>query len=188
MEKERFDLENVEGLSYSDFLNIIEKKMDPHSNYVLLIDDEVGIRKKVARDIRSFDQNIQIYEAGNGKEAIEVLKKTHEKYMKAPLFMVVDLNMPVMDGWTFIKEMKKEYESHGETSGTPIIVLSSTSGESGILFTKKTVHNDKTGYHPLVTIAKENCTDNRKYDSQGEKNLISWLKHFAKIVERRQGG
>lgn len=180
MDEERFDLGNVEGVNYSDFLEIIKKKMDPNSNYVLLIDDEPGIRKKVARDIKSFDPNMQIYEAGNGQQAIEVLRKAHSKYSKDPLFMVVDLNMPIMDGWTFIKEMKKEYEAAGKVSGIPIIVLSSTSGETGMIFMKKSVHDGKSGYHPLVAIAKENCTDSRKYDSQGEKNLISWLKHFAK--------
>ena len=59
-------------------------------------------------------------------------------------------------------------------------MLSSTSGESGIFFMKKTVHDSKSGYRPLVAIAKENCKDSRKYDGIGEKNLIAWLKHFAK--------
>ena len=107
MAQERFDIGGVEGTNYSDFLEVIKKKMDPESNYVILIDDEVGIRKKVARDIKSFDPSIQILEASDGQQALIALQKGRQKYNKDPLFMVVDLNMPVMDGWTFIDRMRK---------------------------------------------------------------------------------
>ncbi|HBC89628.1 MAG TPA: hypothetical protein DCZ94_22040 [Lentisphaeria bacterium] len=183
MAQERFDIGGVEGTNYSDFLEVIRKKMDPESNYVILIDDEVGIRKKVARDIKSFDPSIQILEASDGQQALHALEKGRKKYAKDPLFMVVDLNMPVMDGWTFIDRMRKEYEGEGKPYGIPIIVLSSTSGEKGVLFMKKSVHGDKAGYQPLVAIAKENCTDSKKYSGIGEKNLISWLRHFAREKE-----
>ncbi|HCE44605.1 MAG TPA: hypothetical protein DET40_13750 [Lentisphaeria bacterium] len=180
MEQERFDVGSAEGTDYSKFLELIKKKMDPESNYVILVDDEMGIRKKVGRDIKSFDTNIQILEASDGQQALHALEKGRQKYKKDPLFMVVDLNMPVMDGWTLIDRMKKDYEGSGKPYGIPIIVLSSTSGEKGMLFMKKSVHSDKGAYQPLVAIAKENCTDSKKYAGIGEKNLVEWLRHFAK--------
>lgn len=181
MENEREEIGGAGETSYSEFLETIKKKMEQQGgNYVLLVDDEAGIRKKVSRDIKSFDPNIQILEAGNGQQGIEVLEKARKSHGRDPLFMVVDLNMPVMDGWTFIENMKKEYEGAGKAFGIPIIVLSSTSGEKGMLFMKKSVHGAKAGYKPLVSIAKENCTDSRKYDGAGEKNLIAWLKHFSR--------
>jgi CheY-like chemotaxis protein len=178
MEQERFDVGSAEKTNYTDFLELIKKKMDPESNYVILVDDEMGIRKKVARDIKSFDTNIQILEASDGQQALIALEKGRNKYKKDPLFMVIDLNMPVMDGWALIERMKKDYEANGKIYGIPVIVLSSTSGEKGMLFMKKSVHAG--AYQPLVAIAKENCTDNKKYAGIGEKNLVEWLRHFAK--------
>lgn len=166
--------------SYHDFLATIKKNMDPEANTVLLIDDERGIRRQVARDVRRFDPDIQIFEAGNGAEGLEQLHKIRVARRRDPLFIVLDLNMPVMDGWDFIKNLKKEYEENGVTSRVPIIVLSSTSGEKGLLFMKKSVHDDKSGYSPLITIAKEVCADSSRYDNVGEKGLMAWIKHFTK--------
>ena len=92
--------------------------------------------------------------------------------------IVLDLNMPVMNGWDFITELKKDYESAGKALGIPIIVLSSTSGEKGALFLKKSVHNAK--YSPLVTVAKESCVDKSKYNAKDEQGLEAWLQYFLK--------
>jgi CheY-like chemotaxis protein len=68
--------------------------------------------------------------------------------------------MPIMDGWEVVARLKEEYESKGRASGIPIIVLSSTSGEKSVAFVlKKSVHDSKSGYVPLVTVAKETCVD-----------------------------
>ncbi len=61
-------------------------------------------------------------------------------------------------------------------SGIPIIVLSSTSGEKTVAFVmKKSVHGGKSGYAPLVSVAKEACVKSARYDAAGEKGLLAWL-------------
>lgn len=165
---------------YASFLEEIKNSMDPNSNTVLLIDDERGIRRKIAREIKQFASQIVIMEAANGKEGIEKLAEIRAKYSRDPLLIVLDLNMPIMNGWDFIAALKDEYEKAGKTTGIPIIVLSSTSGEKGGLFSKKSIHDNKSGYNPLVAIAKEVCVDSSKYDATEEKGLIGWLKHFAR--------
>ena len=179
VENKRYEVTD-DSVSYSDFLKMVENRLDPNANSVLLVDDERGIRRKVARDIQEFAPKVLIHEAGNGKEAIEQLAAIRKKYTHDPLFIVLDLNMPVMNGWELIEALKKEYQAHGKTTGIPIIVLSSTSGETGILFGKKSVHGGKAGYKPLITVAKENCTDARRYDGVAEKHLMGWLRFFAK--------
>jgi len=178
MAEERVEI-NTGGTTYSQLLKYINDNMNPDNNAVLLVDDEKGIRKKVARDVKMFAANVQVYEAGNGMEGLEKVKEIRKTHHRDPLLIVLDLNMPIMDGWAFIEEMKKEYEEKGKAYGTPIIVLSSTSGETGMIF-KKSVHNGKSGYVPLVTVAKESCVDNSRYDASGEKGLDAWLKHFMK--------
>jgi CheY-like chemotaxis protein len=87
--------------------------------------------------------------------------------------------MPVMDGWEFIDRLWKECQEKGRESGIPVLVLSSSSGQKGILF-GKSVHAGKCKYQPLVTIAKEECLKPFKYDTKGEKGLVTWMKFFLK--------
>jgi CheY-like chemotaxis protein len=177
-ERQTYEVDTTE--SYSDFVGNIKRNLDPNSNTVLVVDDERGIRMKLMRDIKAFDPSIVIYEAANGSEAMEKLKQIRGKYRRDPLFIILDLNMPIMDGWEVIRTLKKEYETAGKEEGIPILVLSSTSGEKGMLFSKQSVHDGKSGYTPLVSIAKEKCVDKRRYDATGEKSLINWIKHFLK--------
>ena len=167
--------------AYHELLDTIKQRMDPGSNTVLLVDDEKSIRRRVARDIQTTDKNLIIFEAADGQEALAKLAEIRQKYIRDPLFIVLDLNMPVMTGWEVIEHLHKEYEAKGETQGIPIIVLSSTTGEKGSLpFFKKTVHGGKMGYAPLVTVAKEACINPNKYDAKGDKGLLAWIKYFMR--------
>jgi CheY-like chemotaxis protein len=174
--KEQSELENTKQDS-SSFLKSIDANMNLENNTALLIDDEKGIRKMVARNLKSFAPNLQIYEASNGKEGLEALARIRRSHKKDPLLIVLDLNMPVMNGWDFITKMRNDYEQAGETQGIPIIVLSSTNGEKGF-FTKKSVHYGKNDYKPLVTVAKESCLDRSHYSATGEKGLKAWFQYF----------
>jgi CheY-like chemotaxis protein len=166
--------------SYLQLLESIKRHMDPASNTVLLVDDEKGIRMKVAREVKAFDPSVVIFEANNGSEALETLDLIRNKYIRDPILIVLDLNMPVMDGWEVIKRLKKEYESKGKDAGIPIIALSSTSGEKSSLLSKKSIHEGKSGYTPLVSCAKETCMEKSHYDAVGEKGLLAWLTFFLK--------
>jgi len=165
--------------AYHQLLDNIKQRMDPNSNTVLLVDDERAIRRRVARDIQKTDSTIVIHEASNGQEALEKLEEIRKTYSRDPLFIVLDLNMPVMTGWEVIEALRKEYESRGQTQGIPIVVLSSTTGEKGLLF-KKSVHGGKAHYAPLVTVAKEACIAPKRYDARGEKGLMAWIKYFTR--------
>jgi CheY-like chemotaxis protein len=166
--------------NYKALVASIKRNMDPRSNTVLIVDDERGIRMKVARDVRKFDPNMVVFEAANGQEALKQLSAIRNNYVRDPLLIVLDLNMPVMDGWEVIDKLRQEYEGKGATSGIPIVVLSSTSGEKGKMpFMKKSVHSGKSGYTPLVSVAKEVCIDKSRYDETGEKGLFAWLEYFV---------
>ena len=52
--------ESMAAESYKELLESIKRNTDPTSNTVLLVDDERGIRMKVARDVKSFDNEIVI--------------------------------------------------------------------------------------------------------------------------------
>ncbi len=165
------------------FLASLKQKVKNSGNSVLVVDDELAIRRLVSRSIRKSCPDVNIVEALNGKEALEKLSELREKTRRDPVFIVTDLNMPVMDGWEFINELEKDYRSKGKSQGIPVIVLSSTSGEKGFLFTRRSVHGGKCNYSPLITIAKESCIDATKYDATGEKGLISWIGYFLQYAQ-----
>ena len=157
------------------FFKSIRKQADNDMNAVLLVDDERAIRMKVARDISSFASNVVIYEAANGLEALEQLEKIRSDHAKDPLLIVLDLNMPLMDGWEVIARLKEQYEKDGKDQGIPILVFSSTSGEKD---ETDTVHNRRAGYVPMVTVAKEVCSDKHQYNATDEKSFLTWLEYL----------
>jgi CheY-like chemotaxis protein len=163
---------------YPKLIESIKRNMDAAKNTVLIVDDEKGIRLKIAREVKAFDPSMVIYEATNGSDALDTLDFIRMKHLHDPLLIVLDLNMPFMDGWEVINRLKKEYEHKGKDAGIPILVLSSTSGEKNSLLSKKSVHEGKSGYTPLVSIAKETCIDKSHYDTVGEKGFLAWLEFF----------
>jgi two-component system, chemotaxis family, chemotaxis protein CheY len=69
---------------------------------ILSVDDSATIRRliKNALDVIGYE----LLEANNGKEALEVL----EKYHSETALILLDWNMPVMDGLEALKKMKAD--------------------------------------------------------------------------------
>jgi two-component system chemotaxis response regulator CheY len=65
---------------------------------LLIVDDSSTIRRSIERHILS-DRVTEIYQAANGREAMELF----ERY--GPEFVTMDLTMPEMDGLTCISKM-----------------------------------------------------------------------------------
>lgn len=88
------------------------QEMNKKLNCVLLVDDDFAtnfINKKIILKT-NLTEYIQV--ALNGKEAIEYLCKqgkfesTDDNEYPSPQLILLDINMPVMDGWEFIEEYK----------------------------------------------------------------------------------
>ncbi len=70
---------------------------------VAIADDHLLFRKGMAALIRDFEGMRLIMEAGNGKELLDKLKE------KQPDIVLMDLEMPVMDGMDATAEIAKRY-------------------------------------------------------------------------------
>ena len=156
-----------------------ESESKPGARWVLVVDDEPSVRRMVSRSMKGLDKDLTVHQAENGQEALNLLASIREKEGVAPTLIVTDLQMPVMDGWEFIERLWKQCQEQGREFGVPVIVLSSSSGEKGLFF-GKSVHDGKCKYRPLIAIAKESCIKPVKYDSQGEKGLVAWIKFFLR--------
>jgi DNA-binding NarL/FixJ family response regulator len=78
---------------------------------VLIADDHEIMRRGIRSVLESRD-DIEVYEAENGKEAID---KTHEIQ---PHLVILDVSMPVLDGFSAAREIKKIFPR------IPIIIFS----------------------------------------------------------------
>jgi two-component system chemotaxis response regulator CheY len=78
---------------------------------VLTVDDSVSLRKLVASTLASAGH--QVGEASNGAEGLDVLKT------RTFNLIISDINMPIMDGLTFIKNVRMI----AVYKFTPILVL-----------------------------------------------------------------
>jgi len=78
---------------------------------VLAVDDSVSLRRLVAATLSGAGH--QVTECANGAEALDAAKKIQFN------LVISDLNMPIMDGLTFIKQMRVI----GTYKFTPILVL-----------------------------------------------------------------
>ena len=70
----------------------------------LIVDDSRAMRRIVGRIL--VDAGYEVLEAGDGQQAIDVL----EAQAELPVLACVDWNMPVMDGLTFITEVRRRPE------------------------------------------------------------------------------
>jgi len=71
---------------------------------VLIIDDSAVMRKVVGKALREAGLELdEVYEAGNGMEAIEVLLRSTAEG-RAPGLILCDIHMPKLDGIGFLRE------------------------------------------------------------------------------------
>jgi two-component system chemotaxis response regulator CheY len=90
---------------------------------VLVVDDSAAIRKILQRVLRQTGMSIRtIFEAGDGQEALEVLKT------QAVNLVLTDINMPKMDGLQFLAALKAQ----PQWSGLPVVMITTEGGESKV--------------------------------------------------------
>jgi CheY-like chemotaxis protein len=86
--------------------------------YVLLIDDDEPTNFLHQRMLEKHQIASRIEVAWNGEEAIELLRNKPEG-ANPPDLILLDINMPVMDGWEFLEA----YEGLDESQKATIVVV-----------------------------------------------------------------
>lgn len=84
---------------------------------ILIVDDNQQDRKFVTRAVNKVDGDISVVSAENGRDALEQLAT-----MDAPSLIVLDLDMPEMDGKELLRKLKDDIELRS----IPAIVLSTS--------------------------------------------------------------
>jgi len=88
-------------------------QMTPAGQPVLLVDDDSGVRRTLARFLGR--DGITVVEVDNGQQALTYLREGG-----AAGVIVLDLRMPVMDGFAFRAEQRRE----PSLANIPVVILS----------------------------------------------------------------
>jgi signal transduction histidine kinase/DNA-binding response OmpR family regulator len=97
-----------------DLLRVLWRNLVRHGPArVLLVDDDSDARITVSEYLR--DAGLQVRAVQNGEEALRAVEE------EAPDAVILDLRMPVMDGFTFLDRLRETPYN----SGLPVVVLTS---------------------------------------------------------------
>ena len=89
--------------------------MSSMKNKILLIEDDVDIQDNLKAFLEM--ENFEVASVSNGKQALELIQKEGK-----PSLILLDLMMPVMNGYEMLAEMKKR--DFFQKNPVPIILLS----------------------------------------------------------------
>ncbi len=89
----------------------------------LIVDDSSVMRKIVERSLRQAGLDpLVVHEAGSGTEGLEVLKA------KPVDLILSDINMPVMDGLEFLRQVRVQ----NLAPGVPVVMITTESSEEHV--------------------------------------------------------
>jgi CheY-like chemotaxis protein len=84
---------------------------------VMVVEDDYAIRETLRELLE--EEGYRVTQASNGAEALARLRT-----MRAPRLILLDLMMPVMDGWEFRSAIGRDEK----LAGIPVIILSADHG------------------------------------------------------------
>ena len=90
---------------------------------VITVDDSSTMRRIIKNTLKKIGYGDNILEAGDGKEALNVLANSNVD------LIITDWNMPVMDGLTFVKHIRAD----SKYNDTPIIMVTTEAAKEDII-------------------------------------------------------
>lgn len=114
--------------------------MNSIGNKILLVEDDIDIQDNLKAFLEM--ENFEVASAANGRQAIDLIQKEGK-----PALILLDLMMPIMNGYEMLAEMKKRNLFQEEP--IPIILLSAatdieeTAREQIVKFVRKPIALDK---------------------------------------------
>lgn len=91
---------------------------------VLIVDDSSVMRKILERSLRQTGVELSsVFQAGNGAEALSLLAENQVE------LILCDINMPVMDGLEFVKQLPGVKNA----KGVPVIMITTEGSESHVV-------------------------------------------------------
>lgn len=129
-------------------------------NSVYIVDDDsitiFGLRKLLGK----YSAELSVEEFRNGKQALDAIFLLLQTEKPLPEVIFLDINMPVMDGWTFLDEFLKLPKA----SGVHIKIITSSidirDRQKWQSYVKKTGHHIDFITKPIYELNMEDVTHN----------------------------
>jgi CheY-like chemotaxis protein len=90
-----------------------QARSGPEGRSILIVEDDLDLREALSEVLR--DEGYTVAMAADGREALDHLRRQSH-----PALILLDLTMPVMNGWQFRAEQRQD----PDLSGIPVVVLS----------------------------------------------------------------
>jgi CheY-like chemotaxis protein len=90
-----------------------QARSGPEGRSILIVEDDLDLREALSEVLR--DEGYTVAMAADGQEALDHLRR-----QSRPSLILLDLTMPVMNGWQFRAEQRQD----PDLSGIPVVVLS----------------------------------------------------------------
>jgi CheY-like chemotaxis protein len=106
--------------------------MSQSTRIVLCVDDDPDDREVVCYTIGEIDPSLKVEHAADGVEALSYLSKAKEQDA-LPCLVILDINMPRMDGKQALAEIKKD----AELNDIPIVVFSTSNNPADKMYCER---------------------------------------------------
>ena len=98
----------------------------PPAFSVLLVDDDDVAAEAVVRGLRKHSMECPVVIAEDGRAALQILRGTHVRRISKPYLVLLDLNMPRMNGLEFLRELRLD----PALKGTVVFILTTSGAEA----------------------------------------------------------
>ena len=96
-----------------------------HEVTILLVEDDPGHARLIEKNLQRSKITNDVITVGDGQQALDYLFSRGEyagNERASPLLVLLDLNLPVLDGYQVLQYMKED----GHTKHIPVIILTTT--------------------------------------------------------------
>lgn len=96
--------------------------------YLLIAEDDEDDRQLIETAFAAKGFTEKLVFMDNGEDLLNYMYNVHSNRYQAPVFVMLDLNMPKKDG----KETLREIKQHPELRKTPVLIFSTTNNQQVI--------------------------------------------------------
>jgi len=136
---------------------------DKQISIMLVEDDEVDV-ENLQRAFKKNNINYPLYLAGNGMEALQMLRGEGGKNMVRVKVILLDINMPKMNGLEFLQELRKD----PILGKIPVIIITTSNDEKD----KLAAYNLNVAGYILKPLSFEKFID-----------IVATLKAYWQLIE-----
>jgi CheY-like chemotaxis protein len=122
-----------------------------HCKSILIVEDNDDIRETLEQVLKM--EGYRVYAVSNGRDALAALKRA-----EGPSLILLDMMMPVMNGWEFLEVQKNDHV----LATLPVVVVSALGAAAALASKKEPV--PAVGYikkpialNPLMEIVQQYC-------------------------------